>query len=363
MTPTTPTTPSPLRRVAVTGATGMLGSAIVARLLAGGSEVRALVRDEDKARRLLPATADEQLTLVRADITEPDSYRPALAGCDAVIHTAAYFREYYQPGADLARLFATNVDAVVRLLREAVAASVPVVVHTSSVNTLAPGTAGKPTDESAPPPPGWESNAYRASKVRAEEAIRDFCGHHDAVRVPLVLPGWMWGPGDAGPTSAGRLFLSVARRELRAVPRAGNHVVDARDVAHACVRAAEEGRGLRRYVAAGRWVSLATTCAAVARAVGVAAPREIPAGLALTFATLLETQARLRRRPPVATREGVRVLLDGTRTRISSARAERELGVVFRPLEQTLADEAEWFRGAGLLPPETEPTHAKGSPA
>ncbi|WP_190232871.1 NAD-dependent epimerase/dehydratase family protein [Streptomyces avicenniae] len=338
-----------LRRVVVTGATGLLGSAVVARLLADGTEAVALVRDADKARRLLPG--DERLTVAVGDVTDPASYRKALTGADAVIHTAAYFREYYQPGADLPRLFRTNVDAVTDLLRAAVDASVPVVVQTSSINTLASGTEEAPADESAPPPPGWERNAYRASKVRAERAITAFVGKEKDLRVPLVLPGWMWGPGDAGPTSAGRLFLSVAKGALRAVPRAGNHVVDARDVAAACVRAAESGQSLRRYIAAGRWQRLSATTQGVADAVGVSAPREIPAAAALTFATLLETSAKLRRREPVATREGVRVLLDGNRTRISSARLQSELGVEFRPLSETFADEAAYYRATGLLAP------------
>ncbi|MEV1007064.1 NAD-dependent epimerase/dehydratase family protein [Streptomyces sp. NPDC049881] len=339
-----------LRRVVVTGATGLLGTAVVGRLLAGGSEVVALVRDPDKARRLLPD--GEGLTVAAGDITDPASYRHALAGADAVIHTAAYFREYYQPGADLPLLFRTNVDAVTDLLRAAVDNSVPVVVQTSSINTLAPGTPETPADESAPPPPDWERNAYRASKVRAERAITEFLGEGGRdLRVPLVLPGWMWGPGDSGPTSAGRLFLSVAKGALRAVPRAGNHVVDARDVADACVRAAESGQSLRRYIVAGRWQRLSATTQGVADAVGVSAPREIPAAAALTFATLLETSAKLRRREPVATREGVRVLLDGNRTRISSARVQNELGVTFRPLSETFADEAAYYRATGLLAP------------
>ncbi|MFF4061498.1 NAD-dependent epimerase/dehydratase family protein [Streptomyces sp. NPDC001668] len=337
-------------RVMVTGASGLLGTAVVSQLLGEGREVTALVRDTAKAARQLPA--HPRLTVVTADIRRPETYRGALPGVGAVIHTAAYFREYYLPDADLPRLFATNVDAVTALLREAVAAGVPAVVHTSSINTLGAGTEENPADESAAPPPDWERNAYRASKVRAEAAIRSFAQDSEyagRVRVPIVLPGWMWGPADAGPTSAGRLFLAVARSGIKAVPRAGNHVVDARDVAYALVRAADQGEHLRRYIVAGRFQSLSDTCAAVARATGVQAPRQVPARAAIAFATVLETKAKLRGTAPVATREGVRALLDGDRTRITSARAERELGVTFRPLARTLADTAAWYHRAGLL--------------
>ncbi|WP_329230726.1 NAD-dependent epimerase/dehydratase family protein [Streptomyces sp. NBC_00111] len=337
-------------RVVVTGATGLLGTAVVNQLLGEGREVTALVRDTTKAARQFPA--HPKLTVVTADIRKPETYRGALPGAAAVIHTAAYFREYYLPEADLPRLFATNVDAVTALLREAVAAGVPALVQTSSVNTLGAGTEEDPASESADPPPDWERNAYRASKVRAEAAIRAFArepGHAGRIRVPIVLPGWMWGPADAGPTSAGRLFLAVAQRGIKAVPRAGNHVVDARDVAYALVRAADQGEHLRRYIVAGRWLSLSGTCAAIARATGAPAPKEVPARAAIAFATVLETKARLLGTPPVVTREGVRALLDGNRTRITSARAQRELGVTFRPLARTLADTAAWYHRAGLL--------------
>ncbi|MBO0786854.1 MAG: hypothetical protein J2P33_12360 [Actinobacteria bacterium] len=65
----------------------------------------------------------------------------------------------------------------------------------------------------------------------------------------------------------------------------------------------------------------------------------------------MKAQARLRRRNPVATRDGVRALLEGNRRRVSSAWAQRELGVTFRPLQETISDEAAWYREQGVLPP------------
>ncbi|WP_433133752.1 NAD-dependent epimerase/dehydratase family protein [Micromonospora sp. CA-240977] len=344
-----PEDPSPVpARTLVTGATGMLGSAVVAHLLAAGGEVLALARDAGRARDLLPA--HPRLSIVTGDVTAVDSYRRHLPGLAAVIHTAAYFREYYQPGHDPDLLHRTNVTAVEDLIDASAAAGVPVVVHTSSTAVLGRRSGQSLADEDTPADADWESNGYRASKVRAEQAVARACAR-TGLRVPLVLPGWMWGPGDAGPTSAGRLFLAVARSELRAVPRVGNHLVDARDVAAACVQAAIDGQSLRRYVVAGSWYPLPEICARIAAATEAPTPRSVPAPVAMTFATLLEFSARLRRRPPIATRAGVRVLVEGNRARYSSQRAVRELGVSFRPLADTLADEAAWYRAHGLLPP------------
>jgi len=332
----------PLQRVLVTGATGLLGGHVVRQLLDGGSAVTAVVRDPERARALLPG--HDRLTVLQGDIRDPGALAPSLPGHTAVIHTAAYFREYYAPGGhDPALLTATNVDAVTGLLDAAAAAGVPVVVHTSSIGTLGTRPDGRPSDEDTPEGRGTRANGYYVSKLRSEEAVRAF-GAERGVRVPIVLPGWMWGPGDAGPTSAGRLFASVAEGRLGGVPRAGNHVVDARDVADACVRAAAKGEHARRYIVAGDWVPLPEVCRIAARALGVAPPREVPARLALLMAALLETGGRLRGGTPTATREGVRALLEGDRRRVTSARAERELGVEFRPLERTLRDQADWHR-------------------
>jgi dihydroflavonol-4-reductase len=97
-------------RSLVTGATGLLGSNLVRRLLDGDEEVVALVRDADRAKRLLPD--DPRLRVSVGDITDPGSYRHLLEGVDEVFHTAAYFREYYQNPAQIAPLEEVNVSAV-----------------------------------------------------------------------------------------------------------------------------------------------------------------------------------------------------------------------------------------------------------
>jgi nucleoside-diphosphate-sugar epimerase len=343
-----PTEPTGLRSVVVTGATGLLGNAVVERLLAGGTEVTAVVRDAGRARTLLPR--HPALRLVTGDITDITSYAGDLRGADAVIHTAAYFREYYQPGHDLELLYRTNVQAVEDLLKAAVHAGVPAVVHTSSIAVLGGGDAQSPGDEDTPNGAPDQDNHYRSSKIRAERMIAGFTKEH-GLRVPLVLPGWMWGPGDAGPTSAGRLFLAVARGEIKALPTAGNHVVDARDVAAVCVAAATRGASGRRYIAGGTWHPLHDICAAVVRASGTGTvPRKLPPAAAVPLASVLEWQAKARGRQPVATRTGMRVLLEGHHRRVSSARAGHELAAAFRPLKQTIADQAAWHRAQGQLP-------------
>ena len=95
--------------ILLTGATGVVGSALLRRLVDAGSEVRCLVRDP---RRLGPERVRVRLAL--GDLSDPRSLRRALRGVDTVIHLAAAIRD--QPRATIEEL---NGLATLRLVEEA----------------------------------------------------------------------------------------------------------------------------------------------------------------------------------------------------------------------------------------------------
>ena len=69
--------------VLIVGATGSIGRHAVAEALSQGYNVRALVRDQTRAARLLPSGVD----LVIGDLTRPETLGPALDGVDAIVFT------------------------------------------------------------------------------------------------------------------------------------------------------------------------------------------------------------------------------------------------------------------------------------
>lgn len=81
--------PGAHRTAAVTGATGFVGRAVVRELREHGWHVRALVRDEGKARRVLPGTVE----LVRGDVLDDGTLDRLVSGCDAVVHLVGIIRE------------------------------------------------------------------------------------------------------------------------------------------------------------------------------------------------------------------------------------------------------------------------------
>ncbi|HEX4188432.1 MAG TPA: NAD(P)H-binding protein [Solirubrobacteraceae bacterium] len=81
----------------LTGATGLVGSALLRRLVTEGAQVRCLVRDP---RRLGAQRVRVQIAL--GDLTDPPSFRNALRGVETVVHLAASIRD--QPRGSIEEL-------------------------------------------------------------------------------------------------------------------------------------------------------------------------------------------------------------------------------------------------------------------
>lgn len=343
-------------QVMVTGATGLLGNNLVKHLVSQGYAVRALVRSPTKAQQLLGGLANVELIV--GDMTNVSGFAGALSGCDVLFHTAAYFREYYQPGNHASSLEQINVAAAVELFQEAARRGVRRVINTSSAGIVGKKLNGSPGDEETPPGRIAIANQYFQSKVRAEQAL-----NRVATRLGLevihILPGLMFGPGDAGPTASGKIVLEFLARQLPGVPDGGGCIVDARDVAAAMVAAAEREIAGARYIVAGEYRSIAGVMALLSTITGVPAPQQkVPYLVMLVVAWVHQTTAWLLGREARLSVIGVRSM--HAKLNASSALAKRELGVTFRPLEQTLRDEVAWFRAHGYAPPasSTSNTHS-----
>jgi uncharacterized protein (TIGR01777 family) len=75
-------------KVAITGATGFVGSLLVERLHKEGHQVLILSRNSAKAQQVFPASAFPNLEVVAYTPTESGSWQQGISGCDAVVHLA-----------------------------------------------------------------------------------------------------------------------------------------------------------------------------------------------------------------------------------------------------------------------------------
>jgi dihydroflavonol-4-reductase len=107
--------------------------------------------------------------------------------------------------------------------------------------------------------------------------------------------------------------------------------------------AAAKGGAQERYLTAGRYLETRALAALMEQVSGVRAPRfRAPYCVAILGAHLTERAARRAGRATSASVEGLRTLR--TRMAFSSQKAERELGLAFRPLEDTVRDALAWLR-------------------
>ena len=228
--------------VAVTGASGNLGTALLRRLTAPGSgaaEVRGL------ARRQPPDVAP--YSGVRWHLTDLGGPRSEatlaefMDGADAVVHLAWALQPGRQP-EDLRRV---NVEGTRRVMRAAGVAGVSHVVHMSSIGAYAAGAVGQRVTEDWPTT-GIPSAQYSRDKSEAERVVGEVTIGHPDMTVSVVRPTLVLQP-DAG-SEIGRYFLGPlvygAARLLpaggpaaaAAAPPAGPSFVHADDVADAVVR-------------------------------------------------------------------------------------------------------------------------------
>jgi nucleoside-diphosphate-sugar epimerase len=196
-----------MKRALVTGATGMLGSYVVGRLLAEGWSVRGLVRDPSRRAGVEALRAQA----VPGDVTCLPTLRAAAAGCDAIVHAAAAIG----PGGDWETFRVGNVVATANVIAAAEAAGSRL-VHVSTTSVFGRHRYGAvPIDESAPLPSLPRPDAYGRSKQEAERLV--LAAHASGgVWAAVVRPPVMYGKGDrqlaprVGPLLERGLFPLVA---------------------------------------------------------------------------------------------------------------------------------------------------------
>ena len=189
-------------RVLITGITGFIGGHLAKRLLGEGIAVRGLARRLEAAGWLAKLGAE----VVPGDLLEPASLAPAVAGCDAVLHTAAWTGG---AGLNSAQAWAVNVTGTGDLLRVAKVSGVQRLIYFSSVAVY--GVNRSPLiDETAPTPPVDE--LYPDSKIAAERLVRE--AQAAGLVTTIIRPACTYGPRGTAWTvvplqkiKAGRLML------------------------------------------------------------------------------------------------------------------------------------------------------------
>jgi dihydroflavonol-4-reductase len=279
------------------------------------------------------------------DLLDPGVRSRAVRGMRGVVHSAAWV----SLGPDDGRAFGVNVDATRALLIEAEAAGVERFVFTSTLHTVAAGTAEEPADEDSP----WNlqavDSAYCRTKREAERIVLQGVG--DRLECLAICPGMVVGPRDIRPTSTG-LLLAMARTPVAIVPGGGIPVVDAGVIARAHRLALGRGEPGQRYAVVGPYVSYAEMARIVARLTGW--PRVVRTMPDATEALLRVAYGMAGRLSGRLREAGSPAMVAGAflRLHVQGSRADKAFGLVHpEPIESiraALADARRSGRAPGL---------------
>src|SRR5258705_414675 len=240
--------------VLVTGATGFVGANVTRRLVAEGCRVRVLARPTSSLRALEGCPTQ----LVRGDILEPDSLRPAVEGCGLVFHVAADYRLWAR---DPAEIYRNNVEGTRNVLEACARSGVERVVYTSSVGTLGIPKDGGPGTETTPVTLDDMIGPYKRSKFLAERVADEYAARGGRPRGARARDG----PPPAG-AAHGRAHGAQADVLQRRQGGAGTHPTPDAGGAGAArcrglvrrsrLRAPASGLPTRRRLSAWAWPSL-----------------------------------------------------------------------------------------------------------
>jgi nucleoside-diphosphate-sugar epimerase len=245
----------------VTGASGFLGHAVCAELLAREHEVTALVRR--------PGSQPAGTSAAAGDLGDGEALERAVerARPDWVIHLAAEIATQ----RDQRKIDEVNVNGTRRLLDACHAVGGTRFVFVSTVVTGDAG--GAVLDEDSPLP---VETAYGRSKQQGEQLVRD-----SGVPGVIIRPSHVYGPGG---WYAEEIVKRLGQPGRFVVIGSGENwwdVVRVEDVASACITAAERAPdGALYHVVDDEPITYYDFAAATAAALGVGSPRRIPAWLA-----------------------------------------------------------------------------------
>ncbi|AYF97254.1 NAD-dependent epimerase/dehydratase family protein [Protaetiibacter intestinalis] len=339
-------------RALVTGGNGFVGSHVVAALLEAGHEVVATVREPDDPARTaaLRALGDAhpgRLTVRHGELLVEGSFDEAMDGCDTVLHVASPFLMAEQISDPQTQLIEPALTGTRNVLGSATrTASVTRVVLTSTIGAMF----GDYSDVLEIPDrvlreEHWNSTStlerepYHYSKTLAEREAWRLHAEQDRWSLVTVNPGLVLGPALAAGSVSGSLFLFdelIGGTLWFGVPDIAFAPVDVREVALAHVRAAE-----RREVGGRVIVSRDTMVAFIdfARMVRAQQPRlpRVARTVLPTWLLRMVGPAFGLDRAFIENHVGIRFALDNTRS-------IAELGIAYRPVEETMRDHVAAWR-------------------
>lgn len=235
-------------KIFMTGITGYIGNQLAIKLASSNNAVHALVRDPGNENNL----KHPGIKLFKGDITDINSIKDAMAGCEQVFHLAAFARLWARP-SDI--FFKINVEGTKNALDAAVENNISKLVYTSSTAVFGMSI-NQPISENDPRTIGFNSD-YDLSKCMAEKLVIDYAAK--GLCALIVNPSRVYGIGkETYSNPLTRILKALIKGKFIIVPKCPDVVANysyLNDVVEGHILAMKYGKAGERYILGGENIS------------------------------------------------------------------------------------------------------------
>jgi len=326
-----------IAKVAITGAAGHIGTALLEELERRNIACRVLVRSNAEYFR------QKGIEYIQGDICDAEAVSQLLSGCDALIHCAAVISI---TGDKDGMVHKTNVEGVRTVMQAALDHKLKRVLHISSIHAHNPHPRHETLDEQR----GFvndQAYAYDRSKRDGQRIVQEFI----ARGLPAIIlnPTSVTGPPEHKLSLQAKAIRDIYLGKIPAIFKGGYDWVDVRDVSAAICNALFMGNLGESYLLSGQYYTLKEIVHMVSAVKGKPIRTvTLPVWTAKAGLPFVALQSKISGKPPLYTIESIDILLHGN-TRVSSQKARRDLLFNPRPFPDTLRDLIEHLKTLGEI--------------
>lgn len=320
----------------ITGATGLLGSHLLAQLAAKHYTLRALKRNDSNLEDIIEVFSYyniedkfDDIEWVEGDLNDIPSMYEHTQDVEAIFHCAAMvnFNKKLRK-----KMFKVNIEGTSNLVNAALANNVKHFCFASSTATLGYELdPNKHITEDTKWGVSKKTTNYALSKYYAEREV--YRGMQEGLPISIINPAVIIGPGVWGKSST--TFFQSIFNGLKFYPRGANSFVDVRDVAAMMIHLFENNITSERYVCAAEDLTFKEFFDKISKELRVDAPSIKTTPLMGKIAYVLDNlKSTLSKKPPLITKESLKNV--NMVKFFSAQKARKELDWKFIPIDKTI---------------------------
>ncbi|MCB1138939.1 MAG: NAD-dependent epimerase/dehydratase family protein [Leptospiraceae bacterium] len=327
----------------ILGSTGMIGANILKQLLETGQKPDLLVRNEQKARKVLTEMGLDLTgcALHTGDVTDPASLKKAMQGMELVYHAAGLPEQWF---ADPDIFDRVNHQGTRNVLEAARQTSVRRLVYTSTIDVFKANAGEEYTEAVLDPKP--RGTHYERSKQKADEAAVEAL--NNGLDIVFTHPSGLYGPGPLTSPGSNDFIADLINGKVPMLLPGGFPIVFSEDCARGHILAAEKAASGARFILSDRYFSLKDLAEAVKTLrPELKVPGIMPVWFARLFSAAGEVKARLTKRSPMLPAGQLYFLL--WQAIPLAERANTQLGWQVTPTEEGLEKTIAFLRMNGKI--------------